>query len=91
MTSQKNWKSNGMKGWIFLFVIAQLICSIRSDPTNGLSQVSAKDTRAIFELLTKQKKGWTFVRKEHKELLVLAITEFMSKENYPFIGRLIDA
>jgi 3-dehydroquinate dehydratase/shikimate dehydrogenase len=66
-------------------------CSIKPDPTNGLSQVSVKDTRAIFDLLTKQKKGWTSVRKEHKELLALAITEFMSKENYPFIGRLINA
>ncbi len=66
-------------------------CAIKSDPTNGLSQVSVKDTRAIFDLLTKQKKGWTSVRKERKELLALAITEFMSKKNYPFIGRLIDA
>jgi len=66
-------------------------CSIKPDPTNGLSQVSVKDTRAIFDILTKQKKGWTSVRKEHKDLLALAITEFMSKENYPFIGRLIDA
>ena len=66
-------------------------CSIKPDPTNGLSQISVKDTRAIFELLTKQKKGWTSVRKEHKELLALAIAEFMSKENYPFIGRLVDA
>ncbi len=66
-------------------------CSIKPDPTNGLSQISVKDTRAIFDLLTKQKKGWRSVRKEHKTLLALAITEFMSKENYPFIGRLINA
>ncbi len=65
-------------------------CSLKADPTNGLSQISVKDTRAIFDILIKQKRGWTSVRQEHRELLALAITEFMSKENYPFIGRLVN-
>lgn len=65
-------------------------CAVKVDPNNGLAQISVKDTRSIFDVLISKKKSWTSIRKEHKELLTFAIAEFMSKESYPFIGRLIE-
>lgn len=66
-------------------------CSVNPDPKNGLSQISVKETKKIFDLMESKKKDWSSIRQEHKELLALAIGEYMSKESYPFIGKLIDA
>lgn len=63
-------------------------CAVKPDPNNGLFQISLKETKSLFDTVSATK-GWTSIRKEHKDLLALAIWELTSKESYPFTGKKI--
>jgi len=64
-------------------------CAVKPDPNNGLFQISLKATKSLFDTVSATK-GWTSIRKEHKDLMALAIWELTSKESYPFIGKKIE-
>ena len=59
-------------------------CSLETNP-NGLSQISIKDTRAVFDHLL-QNNTWKTIRSEDLAFLATAISESIDKKNYPFIG-----
>lgn len=67
-------------------------CALKVEMNTGLFQVSLKDTKSIFGLIESKKKNWSSIRKQHKDILALALTEYLSVETYPYyLGKIIDA
>ena len=65
-------------------------CALNPDPKSGLSQLSLKDTKRMFDLL-EMKKGWKALRKEHKDVLSAAMGEYLSTYSYPYgMGQIIE-
>lgn len=67
-------------------------CALKVETNTGLFQISLKDTRSIFGLIESKRKNWSSIRKQHKDILALALTEYLSAETYPYyLGKIIDA
>ncbi len=65
-------------------------CALNADSKSGLSQLSLKDTKELFDLLA-TKKGWKALRKEHKDVLSAAMEEYLSTYSYPYgMGQIIE-